>query len=184
MNRQAGPSIILSFLIVCFFAVVLFPGASRRPTAPTPSDPRSVPIVSDQPTAKPAPPIGPASEKIVGPSTGPTVHPGESAKPVPSDSPGQVVSKGTVATTKPAPPAQGPIDSTGRKTAVPASPIGSVPVMGRTESRSARQVSTARRVEPVGPAVRVASKEPIRPDPHTWSLVHPKAPDEKSADAH
>jgi hypothetical protein len=181
MNRQAGPSIILSFLIVCFFAVVLFPGHSRRTTAPSPRDPLSErPIVSDQPTAKPAPPIGPELEKIVGSSTGPTVLPGESAQPVPSDSPGKDMSKGTVATTKPAPPAQGPINSTGRKATVPASPTGSVPVMGRTESKSARQISMTHRVEPVGPAVRVASKEPIRPDPHTWSLVHP----EKSADAH
>src|SRR5271156_5318652 len=103
MNRQAGPSIIVSVLIVCFFAVVLFPGDSRRSTASTPSDPISGPIVYGQPTAKPAPPTEPPSEKIVRSAPDSVAHPPEAAKRVSSGSLGKVPSTGVVATTKATP---------------------------------------------------------------------------------
>jgi hypothetical protein len=37
MNRQVGPSIVCSVLIVCFFAVVFFPHRAARPSLPQPA---------------------------------------------------------------------------------------------------------------------------------------------------
>jgi hypothetical protein len=48
MSRQAGPSIVLSVLIVCFFAVALFqrdlPHTERRPIRPSRQEPAARPL--------------------------------------------------------------------------------------------------------------------------------------------
>ncbi len=49
MNRQAGPSIVISVLIVCFFAVALFPRDPKRSTSTASRNPVSGSVASVQP---------------------------------------------------------------------------------------------------------------------------------------
>lgn len=179
MNRQAGPSIVFSVLIVCFFAVVLFPGDQSRSTAPAPRGPIAGPIISRQPTTKPIPSTVPQSEQIVKSSPDSVAHPAAVARPVASGSAGKDASEDVVATTKATQPAQIPVDSARPSQGVPTNPVGTAPSMGRTESRSARQTAKERLVDPAGQAIRITSKESIRPDAHSWSLIHPEGSAER-----
>ncbi len=179
MNRQAGPSIVLSFLIVAFFAVVLFPRDSARTTASTPRNPIAGPILAGRPGSKPAEPNTPRPEPIARYSADTVDNPPSSPKTAANSSNEKVASTNIAGTIKNPPPNATPADSSRRIAAIPERPVAKAPAMGRTESRSPRPVSAARRVDPSRPAVKVASKESIRPDPQTWSLVHPKESEER-----
>jgi hypothetical protein len=175
MNRQAGPSIVLSVLIVCFFAVVLFPGDTTRSTAAAPRTPIAGPIVVGQPTTKPAPPTDPPSRRIARTLPDSVAQTAAATQPAPIGPTGKVTPPIVVGAAESTRPSRAPVDSTPRRRAVPA--------MERTDSRAPRQESTARIVDPAGKAVRVASKGSIHPDPHTWSVVPPDGPAEKSNNA-
>jgi hypothetical protein len=184
MNRQAGPSIVLSVLIVGFFAVVLFPGDTTRPTASTPRNPIAGPIVSGQPTAKPAPPTARRSEQRVESSPDSLARSTAAAQPVAGGSRGRVLSEDIAVTAKSTQATRAAVDSTRRTQSVSERPVGTSPPMGRTEPQSTQQTATTRPVQPAGQTIRRTSKESIRPDPHTWSLIHPEVSAERSGTDH
>ncbi len=184
MNRKAGPSIIVSFLIVCVFAVVLFPGNSRRSSTSMPRNPVAGPVVSSPSGAKPAPPTVLVPGQLVRSSTDAVAPDKKVAEPMPIDPPGKVASIGVVSTTATKPTSKTSAQSTRSTQAVPASSVGLASPMGRMESIAARRVaSTGRGDDQGGREVRIAAKETIRPETHTWSLVPPKVSKEKAGNA-
>ncbi len=167
MNRQAGPSIVLSFLIVCFFAVVLFPGDPKRSRASTPRDPIAGPIVFGQPTAKPVPEMGPRSEPIVRSSADSVEHPAAKDPVVPRGSMGKVAPAVVAVPARSTQSSHAPVDSTRRSHAVSASRSERPPRWdGPDHGRSGRSPPIALVIRPARP-----SGSP-RKNPSALILIH------------
>jgi hypothetical protein len=81
MNQQAGPSIILSVLIVVFFGVALFPREPARIRGSAGDTPIEAPLPSSQRLVDPTKSIPPHSEPIAGLAPAPSVDAVKTSSP-------------------------------------------------------------------------------------------------------
>ena len=171
MNRQSGPSIILSFLTVCFFAIILFPGNSRR--APTfLANPLLGTDRSGRPSAEVSPTKNSTTETHVKPSLNSRTITRRSLTDSRSDETANNAKRsGFVVETNSnliSPIATKTIQP---KSVSPTNPIETPPSMSRGGSATSQNLSSSSLLKTNVHAPRVASKESTRSYPYTWSMV-------------